>query len=44
MLIISGADSFVVQVADGLAGWTIITVDVAIEAVNDAPVLTPVGT
>jgi hypothetical protein len=38
-----GADSFVVQVADGFGGVDNITVDVTIEAVNDAPVMTPVG-
>jgi hypothetical protein len=38
-----GADSFVVQVADGFGGADNITVDVTIEAVNDAPELTPVG-
>jgi hypothetical protein len=36
---LNGADSFVVQVADGMGGFDTITVSVTITAVNDAPVL-----
>ena len=36
----NGADSFVVQVADGNGGTDTITVNVTIQAVNDAPVIT----
>lgn len=36
---LNGADSFVVQVADGMGGFDTITVNVTISAVNDAPTL-----
>ena len=36
----NGSDSFVVQVSDGNGGTDTITVNVTIEAVNDAPVVT----
>lgn len=36
---LNGADSFVVQVADGMGGFDTITVNVTITAVNDAPTL-----
>ena len=36
----NGPDSFVVQVADGNGGTDTITVNVTIQAVNDAPVIT----
>ena len=37
----NGSDSFVVQVSDGNGGTDTITVNVTIEAVNDAPMLSP---
>ena len=39
----NGSDSFVVQVSDGKGGTDTVTVNVTIEAVNDAPVLAAVG-
>ncbi|MBN1538152.1 MAG: DNRLRE domain-containing protein, partial [Anaerolineales bacterium] len=39
----NGLDSFVVQVSDGKGGMDTITVNVTIQAVNDAPVLAAIG-
>jgi len=38
----SGSDSFVVEVSDGLGGTDMITVDVTVNAVNEAPIVTAV--
>ena len=40
----NGADSFVVQVGDGVVGTDTITVSITVNPVNDAPTLSPIGT